>query len=49
MILFSGPVGQCFMKQPQAGIDVLFDSGGRALWLLLLGFVGKNLLFTLSV
>lgn len=37
------------MKERQAGIDISFDSGGRALWLLFLGFVGKNLLFTYSV
>lgn len=44
-----GLVGQCFMKQPEAGINVSFDSELRALWLLLLGFVGQNLLFTFSV
>lgn len=37
------------MKQCQAGAGISFDSGGRALWLLLLQLVGKNLLFTVSV
>lgn len=31
MILVLGPIGLCFRKQPEAGIDVLFGSGGRAL------------------